>query len=194
MDRPASGEKHHYWYACGTRSRAEKKTDRLMRRHGIDCYLPLIERERQWADRKKRVEFPLFPGYLFIRCRPHDLGGVRNVPGIARILGTDGRPTPVQDDEIEGVKAMLDAARRSGVEPLPIDYVGPGEPVRIASGPFEGMTGILVERRKGTRLAVNLTAIRQAVCVEIPRTAVQPLGSSPARAGLDRRPRRSRSG
>ena len=55
------------WYACRTRARAEKKVDELLGRAGFETHLPLVVRERQWADRRKLVAFPLFPGYTFAR-------------------------------------------------------------------------------------------------------------------------------
>jgi len=58
------------WYACRTRARAEKRAARLLSGNGVESYLPPIERQRQWADRKKRVAFPLFPGYVFARFDP----------------------------------------------------------------------------------------------------------------------------
>ena len=58
-----------HWYACRTKARAEKKVAEVLERHSVECYLPLVERERQWADRTKRVQFPMFPGYVFARFR-----------------------------------------------------------------------------------------------------------------------------
>jgi len=170
-----------YWFVCRTRSRAEKKTDALLQRWGFQSYLPLVERERQWSDRKKRVEFPLFPGYVFALCLLHEVRLIRRVPGVAGIVGTDGHPTPVHPDELDAVRTMVETARRTGVEPLPIDFLQPGQAVRVTGGPFAGMHGILIDRRGGTRVAVRLTAIRQAVSVEMDRGYLAPIRGAGAR-------------
>ena len=155
------------WYACRTRARAEKQVDRLFAGSGIECYLPLIEQERQWADRKKRVAFPLFPGYTFARF---DLSGIHKIlktPGVVTVVRTDGHPAPLRDDELESVRLLAKAANETGVVPAPVEYFEPGDQVIVISGPFEGMVGVHLEPRGGGRMAVQLSAIRQAMAVEL---------------------------
>ena len=86
------------WYVCRTRARAEKQVERLLVRSGVECYLPLIEQERQWVDRRKLVAFPLFPGYVFAQftlCQIHE---ILRTPGVVTILRTNGYPSPMCDD------------------------------------------------------------------------------------------------
>ena len=61
----ASGEKT--WYALYTKSRNEKKAHSALVSSGIDSFLPLIKNLKQWSDRKKWVEEPLFRSYLFVQ-------------------------------------------------------------------------------------------------------------------------------
>ena len=68
------------WYACRTRSRAEKQVERRLMGAGFDAYLPVLKRERQWADRKKRVDFPLFPGYVFARFELSQVHEIQATP------------------------------------------------------------------------------------------------------------------
>ena len=162
------------WYACRTRARAEKQVDRLFARSGIECYLPLIEQERQWADRKKRVAFPLFPGYTFARF---DLSGIHQIlktPGVVTVVRTDGYPAPLRDDELESVRLLAQAANETGVVPSPVEFFEPGEEVIVISGPFEGMVGVLIETRGASRVAVRLSAIQQAMAVELDPAVLRP--------------------
>ena len=85
------------WYACRTKSRAEKKVQHQLTRAGFEAYLPVKEEERQWADRKKTVAFPLFPGYLFARFRLTELHEVLGLSGVVSVLRPNGYPTPVRD-------------------------------------------------------------------------------------------------
>lgn len=164
------------WYACRTRARAEKQVNRLLAGSGIESYLPLIEQERQWADRKKRVAFPMFPGYTFARF---DLSGFHQIlmtPGVVTVIRTNGYPAPLRDEELESVRLLEKAANETGVVPVPVEFVEPGEEVIVISGPFEGMTGVMIETRGARRVAVRLSAIQQAMAVELPPAALRPLG------------------
>ena len=163
------------WYVCRTRARAEKQVDRLFTRSGIECYLPLIEQERQWADRKKRVAFPLFPGYTFARFDLSGIHAILRTPGVVTVIRTGGYPDPLPDDEFESIKLLAKAANETGTVLYPVEFFQSGEEVIVTSGPFEGMIGVLIETRGGSRVAVRLSAIRQATAVELNPTELRPL-------------------
>lgn len=164
------------WYACYTRARHEKRVDALLRERGIETFLPLVQRERQWADRKKLVEFPLFPSYLFGRFTLRGVHQVLTTPGVSTIVRTGGRPTPIPDEELDNVRLFAEALSLSGIDPEPRPYVEEGQQVRIKSGPFEGVTGVVVERRGRKRVLVGLEAIGQGLEIDIDRAALQPIG------------------
>ncbi len=162
-----------HWYACRTRARAEKQVDRLLARAGFETFLPLMEVERQWADRRKAVAFPLFPGYTFARFRLWDSPAVIQIAGLVSVVGGPGRPTPVRDDELEAVRRFSRGIEATGGFPEPVDWLEPGTPVQVLEGPFRGMRGFLVEVRGRTRVAVRLSAIRMALSVELDRTSLR---------------------
>ena len=163
------------WYACRTRSRAEKKVDGRLAGAGFETYLPLLERRRQWADRMKRVPFPLFPGYVFARFDLTRLHDILVTPGLVTVVRVSGYPTPVREGELDSVRILVEGANQTGVLPTPSDYLEPGQEVVVTDGPFQGMRCTLLELRGATRVAVRLTAIRQAVGVEMDRRLLRPL-------------------
>ena len=114
---------------------------------GVEAFLPLIELERKWKDRSKKVPFPLFPSYVFARFHLGDIHRVLKVPGVASVLRPNGYATPVREEEIESVRCLVRGAVLTGEEPEPIDFFVPGEDVVVISGPFKGMAGVLVEDR-----------------------------------------------
>lgn len=155
------------WYACRTRARAEKQVDRLLTGRVVQSFLPLIEKERQWADRKKRVRFPLFPGYTFARFALEEIRLVLCTPGLASIIHTGGRPTPLDDQEIESVRLFVDGVNQTGQIPM-LEYdIAVGQKVVVTAGPFEGMCGTLVEQRGRAKVIIEISAIRQAMSVEL---------------------------
>lgn len=161
------------WYACRTRPRAEKQVAARLIARGFESYLPLVARVQQWADRKKRVEFPLFPGYAFAWFGLRDARAVVTTPGVAGIVGVAGRPVPVRDDEIASLRALEAGIRQTGELPRVEEYLEPGREVVVATGAFSGMRGLLIEQRGASRVVVRLAALRQAVSVELPRGAVR---------------------
>ena len=165
------------WYACRTRARAEKQVDRLLVGAGFETYLPLVDRHRKWADRTKRVAFPLFPGYTFARFSMGCFIDVVRTPGLVEVVGGADCPTPVRDEELEAVRRLTRGTQFTGTPPrLENDGWEPGTPVRVTEGPFRGMRGRLVEVRGATRLVVRLTAIRMAASVELKPGMVRQVG------------------
>src|SRR5437867_5458184 len=95
------------WYACRTRPRAEKQTERLLRLRGVESYLPLLEQVRQWTDRQKRVAFPLLPGYVFARFRLAMIHEVLKTAGVVTIIRNDGHLAPVRSEELESIRVLV---------------------------------------------------------------------------------------
>lgn len=140
---------------------------RQLARRGVESYLPLIGRERQWKDRKKRVEFPLFPGYVFARFGVADVHDVLVTPGVATIVRVEGRPVAIPDRELANVRRFVAALNEAGVEPELRPMVEQGQRVRVVTGPFDGVEGVVVERRGHRRVLVGLNAIRQGLEVDV---------------------------
>ncbi|MCH8998646.1 MAG: UpxY family transcription antiterminator [Proteobacteria bacterium] len=162
------------WYACHTRARAEKQVNRLLRGIGVESYLPLVELQRQWADRKKCVAFPLFPGYVFAQFDLRQTHEILRTPGVVTIVRTNGYPSPLRDEEIASVRILMQGVDQTGILPSPADYLASGEAVVVTDGPFRGMRGTLLETRGPARVAVRLSGIHQAMSVELDRAVVQP--------------------
>ncbi len=183
-DAPSELYQGTHWFACRTRPRAEKKADQLLRRSGFETYLPVVEEDRRWSDRVKRVGLPLFPGYVFVHFALARIGEVLHLPLIATVARPNGYPTPVRAEELEAVRTMVDGANEAGLVPEPEDYLQPGDPVRVVDGPFVGMEGTLLEVNGASRVMVRIGALRQASSVAIPRRMVEPVSVAP----LQRRP------
>jgi len=127
------------WYALYTESRQEKKVTARLAQLGIEVYCPLIIQERQWSDRKKKVEVPLLPSYVFVRLQSHQRELVFQVSGIVRYLYWLGQPAVIKDSEIE----MLQKWLNDKVESFEIVGIEPGSIFEIPAGPFIGQKGIV---------------------------------------------------
>jgi transcription antitermination factor NusG len=159
-----------HWYAIHTRSRHEKSVDDLLRRKRIESFLPLYETVRQWENGAHHVQLPLFPGYAFVHIALQDRLQVLKVPGVVRLVGFNGAPTPIADHEIEGLRKAL----VSGVKAAPHPYLTVGRRVRITAGPLAGYTGILVRRKGAVRVVISIDLIQRSVLVSVDSNWLEP--------------------
>lgn len=162
------------WYACHTRSRHEKKVHEYLSRRGLEAYLPLVPEERRWSDRTKTVEFPAFPGYVFVRFRLPRMHEVLSTPGLSTIVRTNGRPARIPDDEMDNVRRTVEAMSTSGAQVTRVPFLEEGQTVRVVAGPFNGITGVVSETRGRNRVLVGLRALKQGFEVDVPREYLRP--------------------
>jgi transcription termination/antitermination protein NusG len=172
---PAALYEAPHWYACHTRARHEKRVYEQLVRRGLDAYLPLLARERKWSDRRKVVEFPLFPGYVFSRFTLGELHTVLTVPGVATVVRHNGVPSPISERELENVRRFVEMLAATGQFPEP-EPLEPGQPVRVLHGPFAGLEAVVVERRGRRRVLVGLTTIGQGMEIDIDGRNLQAIG------------------
>lgn len=165
----ASPNDGSHWYACRTRARAEKAVHGRLDRTAFRSYLPVLTKKRRWADRTKAVGLPLFPGYVFVQFPWYKVSDVLATSGLVEVVKVGATPSPIREDELRSVHALVTGTGETGSLPTPADYLEVGDSVVVTKGPFTGMTGLLMEERGRTRVVVKLPAIRQAVAVELRR-------------------------
>jgi transcription antitermination factor NusG len=159
------------WYALKTRSRHEKVVrDQLVQRD-IDTFLPVCESWRQWKDRKKKVELPLFPGYCFARFPLIERLRVLNVIGVAALVSINQRPEPIREEELGAIQQLV--STKLQYDPHP--FLEEGMDVEVVRGPLTGVRGKLLRKDRVTRLVLAVTLVRQAAVVEIHPADVVPV-------------------
>ena len=176
MTVPRSLDSSGDWHALYTRSRHEKRVAAVLADRGLEAYLPLVERVSQWHDRRKRVLWPLFPGYVFARFSALEAATVSAVPGVVNIVSVAGTPASIPESDIANIRALVTAVNTTGALPEPEVLLEQGQAVELVEGPFRGIRGIVVERR-GARivLQVGVAVIRQGVRLEAPVSAARAL-------------------
>jgi transcription antitermination factor NusG len=156
------------WYAAYTSANHEKRVAQQLTWRSVEHFLPVYESVRRWKDRRVPLQLPLFPGYVFVRLALRDRLRVLAVPGVARLVGFDGRPTVVPAEDIEAIRACLEGKR--DVQPHP--YVQCGQRVRVLRGPLAGFSGIVLRQRNRTRFVVSFDVLERSVSVELEGTEV----------------------
>ena len=154
------------WYALYTNPRSEKKAHAELLIKGIDAYLPLQRTLKQWSDRKKWVEEPLFRSYIFVKIPQSRYFDVLNTPGIVRYVTFEGRAVAIPPKQIDAIRYYLDdnaALQEEGDVNLEA-----GTSVEIIRGPLKGLTGILTDYQGRRKIRIEIEAIGQTVQVTIP--------------------------
>jgi transcription termination/antitermination protein NusG len=159
------------WYAAWTRSRHEKAVAEQLERKLVETFLPLYETVRQWKNGRHRVALPLFPGYAFVRIALRDRLEVLKVPGVVRLVGFNGTPTPLGDEEVESLRHAL----ALGVRASPHPFLTVGRRVRITAGPLAGYEGILVRRKGSQRIVLSIDLIQRSIQLDTSAVSLAPV-------------------
>ncbi len=130
---------------------------------GFECFLPKYKSLREWSDRKKEVEQPLFPGYVFCRFEYSQRRPIVITPGVLQVVGCGRTPTPVEEREIEAIQFAI----ASEVPSQPWPYLAIGERVRIHTGRLSGLEGILVNFKGNHRVVLSVSLLQRSVALEV---------------------------
>lgn len=157
------------WYALRVRSRADFAVRDLLRAAGIEEYLPTYDETVKWTDRERVTTRALFPGYIFARFLPSDSPALLQTRGVVQILGTgNGEYSAIPDVVIADLRRIVGA--RVPVAGCP--YVA-GAAVRVAKGPFAGVTGVITRVKNATTLSVPVEILGRSVAVSIDAADVE---------------------
>jgi transcription antitermination factor NusG len=152
-----------YWYAIWTRSRHEKLVrDQLVQKQ-FEVFLPTITKWSRWKDRKKQIDWPLFPGYCFVRFDGTNRLPILKCDGVVTIVGNEGHPSPIPAIEIDGIRQLIES--ELAFDPCPL--IKEGMMVEVKAGPLKGVVGRLVRKGSRARLVLSVDLIGQAVSVEV---------------------------
>jgi transcription antitermination factor NusG len=167
------------WYAAYTCPRREKRVAEHLSLRAVEHFLALHVARRRWKDRQKFVEFPLFPGYVFVRIELKNRLRILEVPGVVHLVSFNGLPAALPDHEIDGLRS--DLANIAHVQPYPYTNLSlgitagatVGRRVRIKHGPFSGLEGKLVRRKGSVHVILSIEMIQRSLLVDVDFSSVE---------------------
>ena len=174
-----------YWYAVFSRSRHEKIVATALTNTGVTTFLPLMSEMHSWSDRRKLVDVPLFPGYVFVQI-PNTAEAklhVLKTSGVAQFVGNRRGAVAIPNKEISDVRAVLGKKVSCSSHP----FLEVGQRVRIRGGSLDGVEGILVGCDSASKLVISIELIQRSLAVSVYNLDVEPIGSCSARTGDDSR-------
>ena len=165
------------WYVVYVKSRAEKKVLQSLDGNNIEAWLPLRGELRKWSDRKKLVEMPLLPGYVFVRVNRKDYDRVLATDNVVCYITFGGKAVPVRNEDIVYLKQIL--RQDQVLVELTREDLKPGELVEVLAGPLAGVRGELVECRGKHRVGIRIRQINYTVMVEVPVSGMAIIKNEP---------------
>lgn len=163
------------WFVIHTKSNTEKRVADDLRKRNITVYCPLITEKRNWSDRVKLVENPLFRSYCFVQIHENERNLVFGVPGVVGYLHWLKKPAVVRDEEIEVIKKFLNDFDHAAIQ---IQQYSVSDKVRINSGVFMEQEGHVIAQQ-GKKVVVRLESLGVSISVDTSRTLVDKLGKTP---------------
>ena len=159
------------WFAIWTRSRHEQVVREQLERKHFEAFLPTITKWSRWKDRKKKIDWPLFPGYCFARFDPGDTLPILKCAGVVNIVSFEGKPAAIPEYELESIRLLVGSELQ--YDPCPLTREG--MMVEVVYGPLRGVIGRLMRKdAHRARLVLSVDLIGQAVSVEVDAADVKP--------------------
>lgn len=154
------------WLAIYTKPRSEKKALDRLQEAGYEAYLPLIKTLKQWSDRKKWVEEPLFRSYVFVRVSEKEYYDVLNAtPYTVRYVTFEGKAVPIPPSQIEAMKNYIAQGDYTDMELADFE---PGQEVEVVQGAMKGLRGRLVRAAGKQKVRVEIDGVGKALYLEMP--------------------------
>lgn len=164
-----------HWQVIYTMPKAEVKLFNSLVSKGIEVFLPLTSVVVQWSDRKKKVNRPLFPNYVFVRpASLQDRNLIFSMSGFVRFLTTKGKVDVIPEYEIEVIQRLM-----KNTPTIVDNQIGVGTDVVITQGHFSGLKGKLLRKNGINKLLIELQSLRQCLVVEISAAHIAEMSNPP---------------
>ena len=162
------------WLVFYTKSRAEKKAHEFLMKSGFESFLPLQTVVKQWSDRKKKVEVPLFNSYIFVYEHEHRITEILKVPSVAWNIRHAGKPATLREEAVETIKRFIDTGYF--METFAIDELQKGDEVEVVDGPLRGVQGVLTGEYNEEKFSIIMETIDQVITLSIDKRLLKKIG------------------
>ncbi len=159
------------WYALVIKHQHERTVVNGLEASGFKALLPIYKTLRQWSDRTKELEAPLFAGYVFAHFPYDSRVRVLRIPAVRQIVSFGGAPTPIAPLDLANIRAVVES--KLPLSPWP--FLKEGDRVRVERGPLRGVEGTLLEQRDCLRLVIGFEMLQRSVAVEVSPEMIVPL-------------------
>ena len=161
---------HKKWFVLMTRPRAEKQVGGRLTENNFENFVPLQRQLKQWHDRKKWVETPLFNSYIFVRTTDQQRNQVFNINGITKYVSIGGQVCTLTTTEIERIKRLCSFNGQVKIEQGRLQT---GDEIEIIDGHFAGLHGHLLTTSTNNKIKISIASLNCFATVELDINNVQ---------------------
>lgn len=162
----------YQWHIFYCKSRSEKKVAERLSGVGIEVFLPLVVQTKQWSDRKKKVENPLLPGYVFAHIPPHKVPEILRTDGIVAPLKIGKKYGTLHSEEKEALQRFVLSGYHVKLVSVDIQI---GQKVRVTAGPLSELEGICISKAGLHYFSVRIDSLNHTIMARVPGAALQPV-------------------
>jgi transcription antitermination factor NusG len=160
---------NYKWHVVYTKNQHEKRVYKDIIKCDIYSYLPLIKETREWSDRKKEIECPLFPNYLFVKTCAKDYIKILENPSVIGFVKTENRPATIPDNQIQTIKTIVSERMEFHTNKTTFKI---GNVVEVVTGPLKGIKGEIVTIDNQRFIQINLRKINKNIVVKIEKEKI----------------------
>jgi transcriptional antiterminator RfaH len=162
----SSKDHEEKWYAVYTNPRSEKQVFQRLEEAEIESFLPLQKTFRIWSDRKKLIEKPLLPSYVFVKVITKNFHHVWTIPGVVKFISFEGKPVSIPQNQIDNLRLLVNSDAKIEVTS---ENFAKGDNVEVVNGSLVGLTGELIKIGRQNRVVVRIDRLDQNIIVKIPK-------------------------
>jgi len=174
MEVTTSRSEEDKWYAVYTNPRAEKQVYERLIESKIEVYLPLKKTIRQWSDRKKIIEMPLLPSYIFVKTSPKSFQAVYKIYGVVKFVSFEGKPVAIPQKQIDILRLLIDSD--ADIE-VTSENFAKGDNVEVVNGILTGLAGELIKIGSNNRFVVRIDKLNQNLILQIPKNFLKKISN-----------------
>jgi transcription antitermination factor NusG len=154
------------WYLIYTKPRHEKRVHSRLSELNISSFLPVVKKLRIWHDRKRYIDEPLFPSYVFIYLNNIQAyySGI-DMDGSLYYVRAGKNIARVNDKIVNNIRIVVE--KGGDIDVLTEDFQ-PGNEFLINQGPLTGLSCELVQLRGGRKALVRVQLLQRNLLVTLP--------------------------
>jgi transcriptional antiterminator RfaH len=163
------------WYLIYTKPRHEKKVASSLSQAGVEFFLPTSKKLKIWFDRKKYIEEPLFPSYIFVRIKSmYDYYQALNIEGVLYYVKLGKDIAPVSETVISNLKLLV--GEGEDIE-ISTSYFKPGQKLAIQRGSLTGLTCEVVQCNGIKKLLVRVCLLQRNLLIKLPADSLMAISA-----------------
>ncbi|BBN80534.1 transcription antitermination protein NusG [Pseudoalteromonas sp. A25] len=162
------------WFVVYTKANCEKKFADQVNKLQSNCeaFLPVIQQSKQWSDRVKVIDTPLFKSYVFVFIDGNEFQQLKRFSGFVSYVKFNNLPAIINQNEIEKIKQFV---LNGNIVDVLANRLVKGMHIEITSGSLKGYRGKLVERRNKKFVAVEVEGLEQSMLLTLPVELLKPV-------------------